>query len=390
MYQHTANHNAVFPGTGSALTWEYDAGAKINSGLALVAGRILFDTFAGAVVALDAHTGKPVWVSHVDNIAMSTPVVADGIVIIGTGANGALGSPKSSSVYDPGVNHNPDEIWGRAAGDHVVAFDLQTGNRIWNYRTAGEDMPSPAIAGSMIVFANGDQHAYGLDLRTGRAVWRRDIAGVSTMASATAIPSAVLVSSCNLAAQTVMTFALEPKNGSVRWSVPFGDCDASPTSNDRIVFLSGVEEAPNRKHFGWNTATAVDIASGHILWRYKDSDAGPFTGKGSHERAIAGVFAGDVYIQSMPCSKKIVAFDAASGEVKWAFQGKAPVKMSPVVAGDRVYFGDASGRFYKVDARSGRMLAVRRFVEGFSTSPPIVVGQTVLLVSNHVVRAVSF
>lgn len=389
MYQHTADHNAIFPGAGTALAWQYDAGAKINSGLALVADRVLFDTFAGDVVALDARTGKPVWVSHVDNIAMSTPVVANGIVVIGTGDNGVLGSPKSSSVYDPGVNHSPDEIWGRAEGDHVVAFEVGTGNRIWAYRTAGEDMPSPAIVGSMLVFANGDQHAYGLDLKTGDAKWRDDVAGVSTMASATSIPGAVLVSSCNLAGQTAKTFALEPKTGAVRWSVPYGNCDSSPTASTRTAFLSGVDEASDRKHFGHNTATAVDLATGRVLWRYKDPDGGPFTGKGSHERAIAGAFADGTYIQSMPCSKKVIAFDAGTGNVQWVFQGRAPVKMSAVAAGDRVYFGDASGQLYTLDKRTGRALAVRRFAQGFSTTPPIVVGNSLLLVSNHIVQAVS-
>lgn len=389
MYQGSADHNAVLATSQAAFSWTYDAGAKINSGLAIVGNRVLFDTFAGDVVALDVRTGQRVWTSRVDNIAMSTPVVKDGIVLVGTGDNGLLGSPKSSSVYDPDVNRNPDEIWGRPEGDHVIAFDVSDGNRLWAYRTAGEDMPSPAIVGSIVVFANGDQHAYGLDLKTGRAIWRDDIGGVSTMASATAVPGAIVVSSCNLSAQTVKTFALEPKSGSVRWRVPLGNCDASPAASSAAVFLSGVDEDKTRPHFGRNTATAVDVATGRILWRYEDPDAGPFTGKGSHERAITGTFADGLYLQSMPCSKKMIAFDAPTGKLRWVFKGKAPVKMSAVVSRGRAYFGDAAGHLYILDAHSGRVVAMRLFSHNFSTTPPIVVGQSLLLVNDHVVQAIA-
>jgi outer membrane protein assembly factor BamB len=388
MYQERPDHNAVITGVAGAHMWTYRAGSRINSGLAIVRNSIIFDTFGGQVVSLNATTGEVRWIAHADNIIMSTPVVDQGIVVVGTGRNGTLGQPPGSLVYDPSHNSDPNEIWGRAEGDHIIALDEATGSTLWRYRTLGEDMPSPVITNGLLIFANGDQHLYALHLRSGKPLWKDDLDGVSTMASANFAMNLVFASACDLSRGTDETLAVRPKGGVVWWRIPGGSCDSAPTIGAGKVFLSGVVTS-HKGAWGRGIVEAVHLVSGEPLWRYSADSDGPFSRRGSNERAIAGVWADAAYFQSFPTIGEVVALRGSDGALLWKLHTAAAVKMSPVVAGGRIYFGDILGNFYIVNAATGKLLQTRRYDEGFSVAPPVIVGKTAYLVTTRTVRAVA-
>ncbi len=79
------------PRPGFRQHWSFDTKAKINGGLAIVGNTLFLDTFGKEVIALDARTGKLIWrTGGLRNIIMSTPVVAEGLVFVGSGANDML------------------------------------------------------------------------------------------------------------------------------------------------------------------------------------------------------------------------------------------------------------------------------------------------------------
>src|ERR1700694_2671280 len=57
MYQLRPDHNAVLQRRNLSASWTYDAGARINSGLAVVNDSLFFDTFSHQVVALNLRDG---------------------------------------------------------------------------------------------------------------------------------------------------------------------------------------------------------------------------------------------------------------------------------------------------------------------------------------------
>ena len=61
--------------------------------------------------------------------------------------------------------------------------------------------------------------------------------------------------------------------------------------------------------------------------------------------------------------------------------------MSPVIHNGELYFGDTVGMFYTIDARSGKLRKAQAFDEPFTTSPPIIVGRTLIVVNGTTVRA---
>lgn len=352
-----------------------------------VAGNVLvLDTLAGEVLALDLRTGQEIWKRALDNQVMSTPLISNNLVVIGSGANDT--SLNSGAFAYGGGPNGSFPAWGRREGDHVEAFDLRTGGFRWKYRTAGEDMPTGTIVDGRVVYANGDFHAYALRLLSGAAIWRKSLAGLDTMASATPVaPHNVVTSVCADFATRAATYAIDPRNGNVLWAVPYGNCDSSPTYGDARVFVSGMKEFRSRIGYsGLANVSALDARSGALLWTYNDKAAGLLTAVGSSERAIAGTYANGVFYDAFPTTDTVLAFDSR-GEVRWRFVTQSPVKMSPVICSDRIYFGDTAGLLYTVDSQTGRLVSAQIYKSPFSTSPPIIVGATLLVANGRQVIA---
>ena len=387
MYQLRPDHNAVLT-TPLIATWKFDGGSQINGGLALSGGTIFVATFGGDLYALNAFSGEPRWHARGNGkILMSTPIIVDGLVYVGSGKNGRLVKPEDADfAYTPNASGNP--IWGEAGGDDLMAFDEQTGSSAWSLHTVGEDMPSPGFADGRLIFANGDLRLYGVDARTGATVWKRELDGLATMASTTIASGHAYISYCNDAPYRCYTESLQPANGETIWRAPFGNSDSSPTVADRRVFVSGVQDVLGPyEHEGRTIVAALNESDGRPLWQYK-TPPGPYSQVGSSERAIAGTYSEGTYFQAWPEGDEILAFDAQTGRVRWVFKTSAPVKMSPVIYRGRLYVGDVAGLLYVLDSSTGRLKSARSFNQPFTTSPPLISGDTIFFATYSTVYAI--
>jgi serine/threonine-protein kinase len=376
MYQSDPAHNAVFEQRGFRANWVMKLPDKINGGLAVVDGTIYVDSFDKALYALNAATGTLRWSAGLGNIVMSTPVVSDGVVIVGTGHDGFLKPNDATS-----------QIWGQPQGDDVAAFSTDDGRLLWKVHTQGQDMPSPAIVGDTVIFANGDLHAYALDLHTGKRRWVVDLPGVATMASANVHDGMVFFSTCHNAPYVCETRAMDVRTGRTVWTNPFGGSDCSPAIDNGLVFTNGNRNDEERFHTGGVTiVAAIDERTGKTVWTH-ESEPGPYTFIASAERQIAGTAHRGVLYQPIGNAHKVVAFDERTGKQLWTFHTSANVKMSPVIKGDTVYFGDTGGIFYRVDRRNGKLIHATSYLQPFSTSPPVIVGDTIFVADGQMVVA---
>ena len=77
-------------------------------------------------------------------------------------------------------------------------------------------------------------------------------------------------------------------------------------------------------------------------------------------------------------NKKLYAFDPQSGRRLWEFSTRGMVDSSPVVVGNRVFFGSQDGRIYGLDRRSGK--EVWRYEAGgkIVASPAVAGGRLVI------------
>jgi outer membrane protein assembly factor BamB len=387
-YQHSADRNAVFDQYSVRQDWLYDANARINSGLALAGNTLLFTTFSRKLVAVDVRDGHELWHANVPNIAMSTPIVAENTVYIGTGSNANLERGLRTHFSARNVllrlSYGKKEIWGIPNGDEVAAFDLHSGAPHWVYRTLGEDMPSGVYADGRLIFANGDDHAYALRADTGQRLWSTDLGSIATMASAVLANGAAIVGVCGRGDVVDEAIALNVSTGEIIWRAPYGQCDAAPAYAEGKVFVAS---ATHYASLLMSTrVAALDPRNGKPEWVYRGT-LGRLTITSSNEQAIAGTYALGMYFQPEPFTDDIVALDAGTGRVRWRFRTSGPVKMSPVIANGRLYVGDTVGLLYTLDARNGRLLEVRAFKKPFTTSPPIVVGNKLIIANDTSVQA---
>ncbi len=380
MYQYYPSHNAVFAGTHS-YRWHVDAGGKINGGLAVVGNTIYAQTFAKQLIAIDRRSGHVLWRAALPNIAMTTPIVEDDDVIVGTGTNATLLQTATRLV------------WGVPGGDEIVAFDASSGRVRWRYHTAGEDMPSPAfvVAGGrdLVVFANGDGHVRALDVRTGKLAWSRYLGGVSTMASAAADDGTVYVLLGFAAGMHVpnRVYAIHASDGRIVWSAPYGNADDSPTVGTDDVYVEdsqGVKGPPTVDEI--NDVYAISRSRGLLVWG-RNAGAGHFTNVGTNEEAIAAMLDRDTLFQSLPAARKFAAYEAGQGRPEWTILTLAAVKMSAVALDGRVYVGDTAGILYTIDEGNGRILSRRRFPKPFTCSSPVIVGTTLYIADEDMLYA---
>lgn len=369
MYQARPDHNAVFGGDGP-YAWRTFAGGKVNGGLAVVGDTLYVESFAPAVLAIDRRTGRIRWRTPMRDLVMTTPIVAGGIVVAGTGRDQtAIDTPRRI-------------VWGRPQGDEVVALDAATGRVRWRFPTVGEDMPSPALVRAAgrdaVAFANGDDRVRALDLRSGRLLWSTRVQGVSTMASAAAANGLayVLAGMSASSHRPDRVYAVRSSDGRILWSAPYGNADVSPAvAGGAVVVESANGTAGPADRNAFNVVQVLDAANGRLAWSYQ-SPLGYFTSVGTSEEAVAATIDGNLLLQSLPAARRFAAFDLHSGRLRWSVPTKAAVKMSAIASGGRVYFGDTSGAFYTVAEANGAVLSARYFALPFTCSSPVAIGRT--------------
>jgi outer membrane protein assembly factor BamB len=383
MYQYFAHHNAVFAQPRTAAQWTRRLGGKINGGLAFYGNAVYVESFDKRVSALDLRTGKVLWSTPVNGVVMTTPIVANGVVVVGTGTSQEL------------LESAARVVWGRPQGDAVIALSAGTGRILWSYHTTGEDMPSPALVrvrgDDAIIFANGDNHVRVLRLRDGHLLWQRTVDGIATMSSV-AVSNGyayVVIGGTAYSKSGDSLLKIDPGHGRVLWRAPYGNADCSPTVAFGRVFVEGsastANRPPNRNAF--NDVVAVDDATGKLRWRWY-SGYGTFTSVGSDEQGVAGMAADGALYQAIPATNEFVSLDALTGSVRWRIHTDAAVKMSAVERNGRLYFGDAGHTLYTVNARTGKIEERRSYPAFFSVSSPVIFGDTLFVANDQVVRAI--
>jgi len=154
----------------------------------------------------------------------------------------------------------------------------------------------------------------------------------------------LIVSSCN-----GLIRALDKKTGQVHWSYDIHkDGDQSefhgdPLVTEKLIIIGTDGKMGHLYAFEWLT--------GAVQWKYRVAWRG---------LASDVVRSGD-NVYAVTLGDELVCLDLESGARKWSFRSSAPPKLfywtsSPVVTGNRAYFGGLDGIAYAVDARSGKLI----------------------------------
>jgi polyvinyl alcohol dehydrogenase (cytochrome) len=318
-------------------------------------GVLYVNTSEPELYALDARTGRERWRVPTDeqeySAGFSSPVVAGNAVVVGM-----------SSVEEVAVESNARYRGG------AVAFDRRTGDELWRYFTA--DPPYNGVG----VWSTP---SYDSDLRTVYITTGNNYTEAAGPTSDSII-------------------ALDVATGQPRWTrqVTTGDVFTvpNPVSEDsdlgtNPILFDATVDGRERKLLGAGqksgTFWVLDRESGEIVWQREVSGGGPLVGGVFNNGAYDGrsiIVAGN----NGPGRRRppegaprsvLMAMDPATGRVKW--QRELPgFVWAPITLGRRVGFVAPDDSVQAFDTRTGKEL-FSFATEGTVSSTPVIVGDRV-------------
>ena len=198
-------------------------------------------------------------------------------------------------------------IYAASVDGNVLAFDPESGKRIWRTELDIELAGGPGVGEGLVVVATEDGLAVALDASTGEESWRSDV-GAESLAVPAIKGDMVIV-------QTVdnRIHGLAAYDGSERWTVeqPTPALTVRGSSSPALAGTSAVVGFDNGR------LVAIDLDTGDVLWEQLLS---PPQGRTDLERlsdidgAIA-VVAQDVYAAGY--QGRLAALAAESGQLLW-------------------------------------------------------------------------
>ncbi len=297
-------------------------------------------TFRGSVVAVDAHTGRILWKTYdmPDNHGATNqysggaiwqqPVIDPwrGVLYVGTGNNYTVpASVLVCQAENVGASDcaAPDDYF-----DTALALDLRSGEVRWSRRLWGFDAWTVAcvVPGAP---SNCPSPA-GPDY---------DLGG----AGANLFPNLV-----GFGQKSGIYWGLNPANGSILWGTlvgqggTLGGIEWGTATDGKRIYVASADSShtaynlPSGQTITWGSWSALDPATGKILWQTADPTSGALD-TGSISVANGVVYGGSL-------SGYMYALDAASGKILWSFNSGGSVIDGPSIVDGVVYWGSGYGR----------------------------------------------
>lgn len=253
-------------------------------------------------------------------------------------------------------------VVGSLEGD-VIALDAVTGAEKWKSKVANEVLVAPAIGGGMVFVHSNDGRLTALDEVTGERRWfySPDMPALTVRGSGgiTLGPGIVFVGNDN----GTLT-ALSMSDGNVVWTTPVAEPDGR-SELERMADVDGPAILDNTTLYATsykNHTVAIDGPSGQLMWDRENG--GPRGLALSNSAVIVTDRAGHVW-----------GLDRNSGGSLWQQDGLSYRKVTaPAVQGDYAVVGDLEGNLHWLKLSDGAFAARAKLGGAISGQPAVVDG----------------
>jgi outer membrane protein assembly factor BamB len=224
---------------------------------------------------------------------------------------------------------------GVGNGD-LIAVDLDSGSLRWKYSTKsyiGES--SPAVGSGAVYVGDLDGTLHAVSVRDGKPLWT-----FKTEAEIKSSPVLVPVQGETLVligSYDSHLYALEARTGTLRWKFQTdGPVHATPAVRNGLAFIAGCDE----------TFRAIRVADGTQAYQIV---AGAYTGASpviDGDRAYFGTF-----------NFEVLALDLKQGKIVWRYSdpaGQFPFYSSPALSSGKVLIGGRNKLVHAIDAATGK------------------------------------
>ncbi|HEV8336999.1 MAG TPA: PQQ-binding-like beta-propeller repeat protein [Candidatus Polarisedimenticolia bacterium] len=313
--------------------WTFKAGGPIVASPVVADGVVYVGSLDGHLYAIDQESGKEKWNFKSRMPIASTAAVA-GDTLYFVSSVGSLAALETATGKPKWVFAAEFEKRFEAKNLHGLPSAAQTIPDAWDLFTS-----SPAVANGKVYFGSGDSNVYAVDAATGLLQWKFQTGDV-VHASPAVADGTVYIGSWDS-----RLYALRAETGELRWSFQAGE---DPSIHNQVGFQSSPAVVDGVVYVGCRDAHvyALDAGTGRKKWDYPTSK--------SWVIGTPAVRKGTVYVGTSD-SSRFMALDAKTGRLRFNFDAKAYMFSSAAVAGDLAYVGDHNGRLYAIEADTGRL-----------------------------------
>jgi outer membrane protein assembly factor BamB len=305
--------------TPNKLLWRLATKGALRSSPVL-AQRILFiGTLDKKILFVDALSGKNLGNRKISSFISSSPGVRDTILYFACDQGketffalnlftGDLLWKKKLGDISSSPQIYQDKIFIGSDSGFLLAFNRESGEKIWEFKTEGVVISTPACSENILCFGSGDDNLYALDKDDGELKWKFKAGGSIYSSPAIKVENSPLQS--------------EPSGSKTE-------------GGEDKVFFGCVD----------GYLYALKIEDGSLIWKFK-TDGDIFSSPAVTESLV--------YIGSNDYS--MYAVDQATGQLRWKFETGGAIHSSPIAVGDKLFFGSYDCNFYVLDRFSGKLL----------------------------------
>src|SRR5438270_4464696 len=293
-------------------------------------------SFRGSIVALDEKNGAMLW---------KTFDVPDNGGQTGGYSGGAIWQP-------PAIDPKRGTLFVGTGNNYTAPADV-------------EACQNATPTANCVAADDFFDTAFALDLKTGQIKWATRLQGFDTWTVACIRPTGtnpncpvptsrdfdlggsgpnLLGNIVGFGQKSGIFWALNPDNGDIVWSTPVGPGASlggiewgTATDGQRIyVAIANSDHlpytlAPSGKQITWGAWSALDAATGKILWQTADPTANTI------DRGSVSVANGVMYVGSN--SGQMYALNATTGDLLWNFASGGTVIDGPSIVDGTLYWG---------------------------------------------------
>ena len=307
------------------------------------------DTKNGVIRAFHAKSGEEVWkTEHENNVHQSAPIVVDGSLFVG-----------ADRGWDSD-NSEPED----GASFYLINAETGTTTDTWD---DGSIQPlvrgGPTVVDGTVYFGTLDGRVFARNTSDLSLSWGFDVEdheeSTPEVSPNTSHNGVQVVDGSAYVTDTLGTqdgfgklYSLDADTGDVEWSFDPGENSSmrryGPLVYDGLVYASADE-----------TFYAFDSNDGEIIWEHDGSVQ-------DHPIAVDGlVYTTDDRGASTTANDRVVALDAATGEVEWGYTVNNPPRLT---VDNGIVYGagrqtDANGTLYALDAQTGEELWITEPVD---------------------------
>ncbi|HET9598689.1 MAG TPA: PQQ-binding-like beta-propeller repeat protein [Anaeromyxobacteraceae bacterium] len=249
--------------------WDFKTGGRIEAAPAVFDDLVLTGSSDGRLYAVEMGSGRLRWSYDALEEVGTTPVVADGVVVVMTLQDSLVGVDAKTGTWKWRHRREGKEgftirgaanaavVSGLAVGAYsdgtVAAVDLQTGTVRWERRVAPQgdfmDVDGLRADGSRLYVAAYSGVVQALDAQTGKELWSVK----APAACRVAVGGGMVV-----AVTATQVVGLSAPDGKARWTVPLA---GEPAGAPVLVSASGIRAAvPNGRGLLY-----IDVMAGRLL-----------------------------------------------------------------------------------------------------------------------------